>query len=35
MLFAETFKANMNTNIFRFKKFILFMVVFRKNCSCI
>jgi len=26
MLFDETFKAKINTNIFRFKKFIFFMV---------
>jgi len=30
VLFAEKFKAKINTNIFRFKKFIFFMAVVPK-----
>jgi len=35
IIFAETFKAKINTNIFRFKTFIFFMVYRSLNCAYI
>jgi len=35
MLFAEKFKAKINTNIFRFKNLFSLWFIFRKNCAYI
>jgi len=35
ILFAETFKAKVNTNTFRLKKFFSSWFIFPKNCAYI